>query len=140
MKNIKCFLLLGVGLLLTAPVGFASDGTKITKDCNFEVGDLAFDAVAYEYTASPMIVVNHYFNYAFSITETFVAGYAEGPVDVERNSSNEFGTLSSIFIIENRFSKYPDTNDWLKYKNDLDFKLSYRYSKAPKCDYTPTRC
>lgn len=140
MKNIKCFLLLGVGLLLTAPVGFASDGTKITKDCYFEVGDLAYDVVAYEYTASPMIVVSHNFDYTFVAIETFEAGYVEGPIDIGSNSSNEFGILSYTFIIENRFGKYPVTNDWLRYKNDLNFTLSYKYSKAPKCDYTPTRC
>lgn len=140
MKSIKLFLLFGVGLLLAAPSGFASDGTKITKDCNFdtEYQDLAI--CSYEFVPVLNIVVIHEFSYFLSDSETLLfASSMEGSDDVGWAIS-EFGTLTDIFILDNKFAAYPITNEWLKYKNELAFKLTFKYSKAPICDNLPYRC
>jgi hypothetical protein len=137
--KLRSILLLSAGLLLMGTVGFASDGEKITKECSYEVGDLAYDVTSYEFKAcefdaSSMIVVSHNFEYTFVSRESFVAGYAEGPVDVGKNISNEFSTLASTITIYKRNLDYPDVNYWLRYKKELNFKLiNTLNSKAPEC-------
>jgi hypothetical protein len=131
MKQLSCFLLLGVGLLLLAPVSFASDGTKITKECSYDVGDINLNVASYEVSFES--VVSH--NFVFVSSDfTFVDAPAlEGPADVGKRIS-EFGTLADIFVLYNRSTKYPDINYWILYKKDLDFKLTNTLnSKAPEC-------
>lgn len=131
-------MLLTAGLLLIASVGFASDATKTSKDC-YQACDMP-SADSYVLYAVEENVVFHNFAYICVDSDFILAGYVEGPADVGKNVSNEFGILPDTFIVENSSIKYPPTNDWLRYKQDLNFKLSFKYSKAPICEYLAYRC
>jgi hypothetical protein len=140
MKSFKFIAVFAVGLLLTSTVGFASDGTKTTKDCYQDTEYPEMDAYSYVTSVEMNVVAIHSFDYAFVAYEFLAPGIADEYEYSGHNNSNEFGTLAGLFILDNRFTKFPDTDYWLRYKKDLNFKLTYKYTKAPKCDYTAYRC
>ena len=115
MKLRFIFALLGIGLFLTANVGFASDVNKTTKVCSWEISSPDYDVVSYE--------ANIDTNFDFSAT-SFISA-AEDPGDVGKEILT-FGTLADSISISNKRASYPDINYWLLYKEDIRFTLTYK--------------
>lgn len=123
MKLRFIFALLGIGLFLTANVGFASDVNKTTKDCSWDISSNDYDVASYEASIDT--------NFDFSATS--LTSVTDGYVDVGKEIVN-FSTLAGSISISNKRATYPNINYWYLYKEYILFTLTYKSnSKSPEC-------